>query len=89
MKKKDLEVGYTKYEDEELWENLKYFLDAILPEAEKLGIKIGLHPNDPPLEALTRGVPNLIRSKEAYEKVFKLGNNSPSLKVEFCCGCWL
>ena len=34
---------------EQLWNNYKYFLDAVIPEAEKNGIKLALHPDDPPL----------------------------------------
>jgi len=68
---------------------MKYFLDAILPTAEKLGMILALHPNDPPSEEVFRGIPNLIRAKASYERVFKLAKDSPSIKMEFCCGCWL
>ena len=37
---------------DELWANYKYFLDAVVPEAEKNGIKLALHPDDPPLPKL-------------------------------------
>ena len=37
---------------EQLWDNYKYFLDAVIPEAEKNGIKLALHPDDPPLPKL-------------------------------------
>ena len=37
---------------EQLWDNYKYFLDAVVPEAEKNGIKLALHPDDPPLPKL-------------------------------------
>ncbi len=38
--------------EEELWDNYTYFIKAIIPEAEKHGIKLALHPDDPPLEKL-------------------------------------
>ncbi len=37
---------------DELWANYKYFLNAVVPEAEKNGIKLALHPDDPPLPKL-------------------------------------
>lgn len=78
-----------EYSEDELWENMKIFLDSVLPVAEKLGVKLALHPNDPPTKVKIYGVPSIIRSREAYEKVFEIANNSPALGMEFCCGCWL
>ena len=66
-----------------------YFFDRVLPEAERLGVTMAMHPNDPPYEVPIRGIPNLMRSKEAFDRIFKLGKDSPALKMEFCCGCWL
>jgi len=77
------------YSEEELWENMSFFLNAVLPTAEQLGVILALHPNDPPSEKVFRGIPNLIRSSESFERVFALARQSPSLKMEFCCGCWL
>lgn len=37
-----------EYTEEELWENYEYFLEELLPVAEEAGIKLCLHPNDPP-----------------------------------------
>jgi len=78
-----------RYTEKELWKNMKYFLDSILPVAEKLGVKLALHPNDPPLDMEIGGIPNLIRTKKDFDRAYKLGHQSPSLKMEFCCGCWL
>lgn len=36
------------YSEEEIWYNFKYFLDRTLPVCEKAGVKMALHPNDPP-----------------------------------------
>ena len=38
--------------EKELWENYEYFLKAVMPTAEKCGIKLALHPDDPPLPKL-------------------------------------
>ena len=77
------------YTEKELWENMKWFLNEMLPVAEKLGIKMAIHPNDPPTKTVIGGIPNIMRSKEAFDRVFRLGKQSPSLRMEFCCGCWL
>lgn len=76
---------YTK---EEMWENFKYFLDRALPVCEDVGIKIALHPNDPPVDCLV-GISNLITSSEDYKRAFELAGNSPYLGMKLCVGCWL
>jgi mannonate dehydratase len=48
---------------------MKIFLDAVLPVAEKLDVKLALHPNDPPTKVKIYGVPSIMRSREAYERV--------------------
>lgn len=35
-----------------MWANYEYFIKAVIPYAEKCGVKLALHPNDPPLEKL-------------------------------------
>jgi mannonate dehydratase len=52
----------------ELRENLQYFLDRVVPVAEEAGVKLALHPDDPPVER-TRGVPRLVNSVESYERI--------------------
>lgn len=61
-----------EYSDDELWASLEFFLDRMLPVAEEARVRLLLHPNDPPLERIA-GIPCLIRNREAYERVFRLG----------------
>lgn len=75
------------YDLDELWENFAYFMRAIIPVAEETGVRLALHPNDPPADALG-GVPCLINSRERYERAFAIAG-SPALGMEFCTGCWL
>ena len=42
----------AKITADELWANYEYFIKAVVPEAEKYGIKLGLHPDDPPVPRL-------------------------------------
>lgn len=66
----------------DLLKNLSYFLDAILPIAESEGVKMALHPDDPPLSPFC-GVGRILKSRADYEKIFAL-HNSENLGVTFC-----
>ena len=80
------------FEDEELWGTMKYFLERVLPVAEASGVRLALHPNDPPMDALVCGVRPLMRTRGAFERAFALADatgHGRSLGMEFCCGCWL
>jgi mannonate dehydratase len=68
----------------ELWENLEYFLDEVVPVAEEAGVKMALHPDDPPLSPI-RGVPRLVTSLKNYERILDL-HDSPYHGVTFCQG---
>ncbi|MEX2171232.1 MAG: mannonate dehydratase [Pirellulales bacterium] len=65
-----------------LWDNLEWFLERIVPVAEDAGIKLALHPDDPPLPEL-RGQQRIIFSHDALERVVKL---VPS-RVNGLCYC--
>lgn len=68
---------------EELWHNYTYFLDAILPEAEKYGIKLALHPDDPPVPRLG-DVERIMISKENIRKAIYDIHPSPNLGLTMC-----
>jgi mannonate dehydratase len=70
--------------EEELWENLEYFLDEVVPVAEEAGVKMALHPDDPPISPI-RGVPRIITSVEAYDRVLEY-YESENNGVAFCQG---
>eukprot|EP00051_Salpingoeca_urceolata_P021419 m.335872 g.335872 ORF g.335872 m.335872 type:complete len:606 (-) comp19795_c0_seq11:3901-5718(-) len=78
-----------EYTEDELWTNMKYFLDYLVPVAEKAGVRLLLHPNDPPMAEKIAGVPCLLRSPEAFERVFELAKGSEAVGMEFCCGTWM
>lgn len=56
---------------EKMWANLEYFLKAVVPEAERLGINLAVHPDDPPVESL-RGIARILTSFEAFKRVIEL-----------------
>lgn len=57
--------------EETLWESLAWFLERIVPVAEEAGVRLALHPDDPPLSPL-RGIARIITSLDAYDRVFAL-----------------
>jgi len=77
-----------EYSEEEIWQNFEYFINWMLPVAEKANVRLALHPNDPPAPSLG-GIPCLIHSFDSYKRAFKIAKNSPYLGMEFCTGCWL
>ncbi len=76
------------FSEQEIWDNLFYFLDRVLPVAENLGIRIGVHPDDPP-QAVVAGVPRpAFSSLDGYVRVFDTVD-SPALGACLCVGTWL
>jgi len=55
----------------ELWHNLEYFLQRVLPVAEKWNVKLAMHPDDPPLSPI-RGVSRIMRSVENFQRLLDL-----------------
>lgn len=73
-----------RFTHDDLWKNMDYFLKAVVPEAEKHGVKLALHPDDPPVPRL-RGVPRIITSIDALRRVTEM-YPSPSNGLTFCQG---
>jgi mannonate dehydratase len=73
-----------EYTEEEMWDNLEYWIKIITPVAEEEGIRLGIHPCDPPVEKLG-GIPQLLRSFDAYKRLTEIVD-SPNNAIEFCQG---
>jgi mannonate dehydratase len=69
---------------EELWRRLQAFLAEVAPVAEEAGVKLALHPDDPPTP-FVRGQPRLVFQPQLYQKVIDL-HPSPANALEFCIG---
>lgn len=67
---------------EQVFENYKYFLNAVLPVAEQSGVKLGLHPDDPPIPNL-KGYGRFLTNADSYRKVLSL-SNSKYHGITFC-----
>ena len=72
--------------EERLWENLEYFLKAVIPVAEKANVRLAMHPDDPPLSPI-RGVGRIMTSPENFQRLIDLVP-SPSNGMTFCQGCF-
>jgi mannonate dehydratase len=75
------------YSPEEIWDSFAYFLKQVIPVCEDSGVRLALHPNDPPLPTLG-GVASLIYTSDDYRRAIELAD-SPALGVKLCIGCWL
>ena len=75
-----------EYTEKELWANYEYYMKAILPVAEEAGVKLALHPDDPPVETLG-GIPRLFRSFDGFKRAMEIADN-PMSGLDFCHGCW-
>jgi mannonate dehydratase len=77
-----------KYSKEELWENYTYFIKQVVPVAEETGVRIGIHPDDPPVPELG-GIPRCIFGNfDGYVRALKIAD-SPNVGVCLCCGTWM
>lgn len=69
---------------DELWQNLEYFLKALVPVAERHGVFLAMHPDDPPLESF-QGRARIMNSPENFERLVELFP-SPHNGICFCQG---
>ena len=77
-----------KFSKEELWDNYTYFIKQVVPVAEEAGVRIGIHPDDPPVPELG-GVPRCIFGNfDGYVRALEIAN-SPNIGVCLCCGTWM
>lgn len=72
--------------EEQLWEALAHFLRAVVPVAEEAGVRLAIHPDDPPLSPI-RGVGRILTSPENMQRVIDLVP-SPANGITFCQGCF-
>jgi len=77
-----------KYTADELWANYEYFIKAVAPVAETENVRIGIHPDDPPVPELG-GIPRCIfGSFDGYKRALEIAD-SPNVGMCLCVGCWL
>tara|TARA_R110002049_G_scaffold4179_5_gene29798 strand:+ start:998 stop:2164 length:1167 start_codon:yes stop_codon:yes gene_type:complete len=80
---KEMIAQYDNISHLDLKSNLSYFLNAIIPLAEELGIKMAIHPDDPPFDIM--GLPRIITSESDLDDLVDF-IDSPSNGITFCTG---
>ncbi len=74
---------YESVSDIQLWHNLQAFLEAVIPAAEKAGVNMAIHPDDPPWSLF--GLPRIITNRENLRKFLKLVDRRTN-GLTFCTG---
>ena len=69
---------------EQMWTNIAYFLKAVVPVAEHAGVRLALHPNDPPVP-LSRGSQQIMAKLEGWKRLISI-IDSPANGITFDCG---
>jgi len=69
---------------EEIWRNITYFLKAVVPVAQEAGVRLALHPNDPPAP-ISRGSEQIMGTVEGWKRLIEIVPNSAN-GITFDCG---
>ncbi len=80
---KKLFALYKNVDEEQLFANLKYFLEGIIPTAEACGVKMAIHPDDPPWPVF--GLPRIVVNRANLERIVRLVD-SPANGLTLCSG---
>lgn len=70
----------------QMWDNYQYFLDAVLPVAEEEGVRLALHPDDPPVDVPLGGAARIFTSPAALTEAYRRAGGSPAWGLNFCVG---
>ncbi len=71
---------------EEMWAAHEYFLRAVLPVAAEAGVKLALHPDDPPVPVLG-GIARIAQSFDDFKRAEQIAD-SDAWGLDLCLGCW-
>lgn len=79
----ELLKNYQQVSEEQLWDNLRYFLERLIAVADEVGIKMAIHPDDPPWSIF--GIPRIMCNAASLERFIHLVD-SPNNGITFCTG---
>ena len=71
---------------ERMWDNLERFLHAVVPVAEEAGVRLAMHPDDPPMSPLC-GLERIMSSTADFDRLLSI-SSSASNAITFCIGCF-
>jgi len=80
---KKLLDAYRSVDESRLWENFAYFIERVVPVAASAGVRMALHPDDPPWSIF--GLPRIITDGAALERVTNIVDD-PANGITFCAG---
>jgi len=76
-----------EYSAEDIWSNYTYFMKAVLPVAAESGVRLALHPDDPPLGRMN-GVAKIFTDYNGYHRAEQIAGQSRHWGLTFCIGTW-
>jgi mannonate dehydratase len=77
---------FGEVSEKRLWEALEYFLRAVIPVAEEAGVKLAMHPSDPPISPI-RGLSQIMTCPSHFQRLLDF-DPSPANGITFCQGCF-
>lgn len=80
------DAGSASIDAEQMWDNYRVFLDAVLPVAEEVGVRLAVHPDDPPVDVALGGIARILSSPEGLERAHELSRDSPAWGLNLCLG---
>jgi len=80
---KELFVAYKDVDADKLFENLVYFLERLMPVCKECGIKMAIHPDDPPFSIF--GIPRILNTHEGIARLLK-AVDEPENGLTLCTG---
>jgi mannonate dehydratase len=78
--------AYGQVSEDRVWSALETFMRAVVPVAEEAGVKLAIHPDDPPLSPV-RGIGRVLISPDNMQRAIDLAP-SPNNGITFCQGCF-
>jgi mannonate dehydratase len=73
-------------DSDRMWDNYRVFLEAVLPVAEEVGVRLAVHPDDPPIDMALGGIARILSSPEGLERAHELSGGSPAWGLDLCLG---
>ncbi len=70
----------------DVWANHSYFLAAVLPVAEEVGVRLALHPDDPPVDVPLGDAGRIFTSPAALRRAYESAGGSPAWALDMCLG---
>ena len=84
--RKPKEYPDKQIDEASMWANIEYFLTRVIPVADECGVRMALHPDDPPIPEAMGGAARIVSTLDQYERIFSLAPSSSNAML-FCQGC--